>query len=985
MIDIRALRGARSRASFARLLGVTAQTVYRWELPDSAPEARRPRGQQLARLSELSRELKSTPSGRPAAAAAFAKTPPHAPPSAAHAIACLPFVDEDTARVLPALERVFRGDPRHGHDELLKIVTASQGLSLHARAVAYYGIAAYELLQRGNARAALLAIGTVLSDAEAGVLQPEIAAKLFAVAALAHSMPDALLFDLSRVHAYQSRIDALVGRSDPEATCIATLAAMSGAALAGDGDLIERAFARIDEAQWTALPALLELHLDEFRMLRALYAGKSAYCMQDGESIAARAEQHGYPLVLARALGKLALSELDNLVDPEQVLARARRAKAIWRGVRTGNGAHQLHTLRAEIEALLRLGRTEEALLISGEVDVWSAETGIPPLAAVAAQTRLYQLTGRLESLHALAASLRSCELPALRTISLGYASFVEAVALLVGGAEPAAATAAFEQAELEAGRWPFLLREVLLYRVYAQAAAGHENALRVALRRAQRFIDGFPSPWFTAHLRRLEGGLLAARGQWSEGKQLLESSAATFELAKDKPDAALTRYLHCLIATVFETDQGEALEAARRALIELGLREPAAMRLGVSRFRAQLPESQGPRARPARSSEALVVPFQRVAMRGAAPNLILSELVAVTAGLFPDRGVYLEEIDSRGTARVLAGSARAPASEVEWFEFSDGAGRLLRLGVFGALEHDERSTLALLTMTTALSLEVAVLRSIGERPAVVGNQLPPPEVPGFVAASAEMRQLRAELGRLAGSRSTVIITGESGAGKELVARAIHDLSERVAQPYVAFNCATVPRDLFEGQLFGYRRGAFTGAASDNPGVIRAANRGTLFLDEIGELPLDIQPKLLRFLENAEVFPLGERAPVRVDVRVLAATHRDLANLVREGKFREDLYYRLQVVPVFVPPLRDRRADIPVLARHFLRELTPRSGEPPVLAPDALAALIGYDFPGNVRELRNIIERAMAYFSEQPVLRAEHLRLPVALTTRRPR
>jgi transcriptional regulator with PAS, ATPase and Fis domain len=156
--------------------------------------------------------------------------------------------------------------------------------------------------------------------------------------------------------------------------------------------------------------------------------------------------------------------------------------------------------------------------------------------------------------------------------------------------------------------------------------------------------------------------------------------------------------------------------------------------------------------------------------------------------------------------------------------------------------------------------------------------------------------------------------------------------------------------------------------------VIRAANGGTLFLDEIGELPLDIQPKLLRFLENAEVFPLGERAPVHVDVRVLAATHRDLASLVREGKFREDLYYRLQVVPVFVPPLRERRADIPVLARHFLRDLT-RRGDPPVLAPDALAALLEQRFPGNVRELKNMIERALAYYPDQPVLRAEHLRL----------
>jgi transcriptional regulator with GAF, ATPase, and Fis domain len=374
---------------------------------------------------------------------------------------------------------------------------------------------------------------------------------------------------------------------------------------------------------------------------------------------------------------------------------------------------------------------------------------------------------------------------------------------------------------------------------------------------------------------------------------------------------------------------------------------------------------------------ERLVVPFQRVAMRGAAPNLILSELVSVAGELFPGHVVALEEIDSAGVARPLFGATRSNAGETEWAEFSDGAGRLLRLGVLAThepLDREQRAALSLVAMTAAMALEVAVLRSVGERPRA-GSEHLLPELPGFVAASTEMRKLRTELARLAHSRSTVIITGESGTGKEIVARAIHDLSDRSAQPYVAFNCATVPRDLFEGQLFGYRRGAFTGAALDHPGVIRAANGGTLFLDEIGELPLDIQPKLLRFIENSEVFPLGERAPVRVNVRILAATHRDLAALVRDGKFREDLYYRLQVVPVFIPPLRDRRADIPVLARHFLRDLTPH-GEPPVLAPDALASLIEQRFPGNVRELKNVIERALAYFPDQAVLRAEHLRLP---------
>jgi transcriptional regulator with GAF, ATPase, and Fis domain len=229
------------------------------------------------------------------------------------------------------------------------------------------------------------------------------------------------------------------------------------------------------------------------------------------------------------------------------------------------------------------------------------------------------------------------------------------------------------------------------------------------------------------------------------------------------------------------------------------------------------------------------------------------------------------------------------------------------------------------------------------------------------------MRRVLGDVGRLAGSRATVVVSGESGVGKELIARALHQLSPRAGKPYVAFNCAAVPHELFEGQLFGYRKGAFTGATADHAGVIRGADGGTLFLDEIGELPLDIQPKLLRFLDNAEVFPLGASRPVQVDVRVIAATNRDLAAEVRHGRFREDLYYRLLVVPLVVPPLRARREDIVPLARYFARAAVD-DGRPPAFAPDALAALAAHPWPGNVRELRNVIARALAYSPRPDVI-----------------
>lgn len=245
----------------------------------------------------------------------------------------------------------------------------------------------------------------------------------------------------------------------------------------------------------------------------------------------------------------------------------------------------------------------------------------------------------------------------------------------------------------------------------------------------------------------------------------------------------------------------------------------------------------------------------------------------------------------------------------------------------------------------------------------------------GFVAASPSMRALRAEIAALASSRATVIIRGESGSGKELVARAVHDASTRSARPFVTLNCAAVPRELFESQLFGHKRGAFTGATSDALGVLRAADGGTVFLDEIGELPIDVQPKLLRFLENAEVLPVGANRTQTVDVRVVAATHRDLLKRVAEGAFREDLYYRLQVIPLVIPPLRERPEDVVAIARSFLRRYASPGQPATALAPDAVSKLMAHAWPGNVRELRNVIDRAMAFEPRPATLRAEHLRL----------
>jgi hydrogenase-4 transcriptional activator len=235
------------------------------------------------------------------------------------------------------------------------------------------------------------------------------------------------------------------------------------------------------------------------------------------------------------------------------------------------------------------------------------------------------------------------------------------------------------------------------------------------------------------------------------------------------------------------------------------------------------------------------------------------------------------------------------------------------------------------------------------------------PVLPGFLAASAAMARVVEQIQRLQGSDLTVLITGESGTGKELVARAIHVGSHRSAALFLPYNCTTAGRDLADSQLFGHRRGSFTGAVSDQPGLVRTAAGGTLFLDEIGDLALDVQPKLLRFLEQSEVMPLGDARPIRVDVRVLAATNADLEQRVAEGRFREDLYYRLSVIRIHVPPLRERQEEIPHLSTFFLREASERLAKPDVqLSSRALDVFSQYWWPGNVRQLRNEIQRAVA-------------------------
>ena len=243
-----------------------------------------------------------------------------------------------------------------------------------------------------------------------------------------------------------------------------------------------------------------------------------------------------------------------------------------------------------------------------------------------------------------------------------------------------------------------------------------------------------------------------------------------------------------------------------------------------------------------------------------------------------------------------------------------------------------------------------------------------------IVGASPTMDKLKQTIRTVASTQSTVLIYGESGTGKELVARAVHTCSPRAAEPFVSINCGAFPETLLESELFGYVKGAFTGANQNKRGLFEVADGGTIFLDEIGEMNLTMQVKLLRVLQERCVRPVGGSDEIAIDVRVIAATNRDLERQVAESTFREDLYYRLSVIPVTVPPLRERREDLPLLVNHFLRKYLPAARKNIVrVKPDSLSALANYDWPGNVRQLENTIERAVALETGEEL----HVELPV--------
>ncbi|MGB9988210.1 sigma-54-dependent transcriptional regulator [Massilia sp. SM-13] len=322
----------------------------------------------------------------------------------------------------------------------------------------------------------------------------------------------------------------------------------------------------------------------------------------------------------------------------------------------------------------------------------------------------------------------------------------------------------------------------------------------------------------------------------------------------------------------------------------------------------------------------------------------------------------------------VAASGRNTPIAVVTAFGSADNAVVALKAGAFDYVSKPVQLDQLRVMVQSALKLNAA------EAPSAPRSE---PVDSRLKGQSASMQALRAQIARLARSMAPISITGESGSGKEVAAREIHAQSSRADKPFIAVNCGAIPEALMEAEFFGYRKGAFTGAADERDGFFQAANGGTLMLDEVADLPLAMQVKLLRAIQERRVRKIGATAEEPVDVRIISATHQDLARCVEQGKFRQDLFYRLNVIELSLPPLRERLDDLPVLTGAILERLA-RGGEKPVLGPGVLEQLSCYSFPGNVRELENVLERALA-FSNDGVIEAADLSLKGAqLATQAP-
>lgn len=529
---------------------------------------------------------------------------------------------------------------------------------------------------------------------------------------------------------------------------------------------------------------------------------------------------------------------------------------------------------------------------------------------------------------------------------------------------------------------------------------SGNEAECSASLDRVQDLVTDSPADFHIAgEAQRLHGRLQMARSEAASAAQHFGRSVSIFDLLGDRYRSARAHYELGRAYTVTQPERAdEHLTRALNIFRELGAQLDIERAEKAITALAQL----GPAQLKQRDTVIQLLTL-RLAEAVASRELLLRELAAVIRQetncqriviIEPAQGKKHRVVVAHGCTKEegenLANEFAAITSDVQHARFA----KQFEVAIVDLKSTNARPahllisppdraalpgglSLEPLLRIVELGMDVCALRERTrsgpedeEENAMAGASL----MPGFIHSSPAMTRLVEEVHKIRSSDVTVLVTGESGTGKELVARAIHALSARRDKIFVPFNCTAVPKELSEGYLFGYRRGAFTGAVKDSDGVIRTAAGGTLFLDEIGDLPLDLQPKLLRFLQEGEIQPLGEQRPAKVDVRIIAATNTDLEEMVGDGRFREDLYYRLNVIRLRVPPLRERRSEIATIVNYYVNHYSAKFGRRDVqITPQAVDLLMVADWPGNVRQLCNEIQRVVARAEDGAVITPEQL------------
>jgi DNA-binding NtrC family response regulator/tetratricopeptide (TPR) repeat protein len=581
------------------------------------------------------------------------------------------------------------------------------------------------------------------------------------------------------------------------------------------------------------------------------------------------------------------------------------------------------------------------------------------------------------------------------------------------GGDAVATAKMALELAEVIGDRQALCESRLLFAEASLECGATEELAANLQ-RLAQLITDSPADLLLSGEAQRLHGLLEMVRGDAAMAAQHFGRSVSIFDLLGDRYRSARAH---------FELGRAYALAQPERATEHLSRALNIFRELGakLDLERAQAAAAELDKARPQQFLQRDTVVqllTLRLAEAVASRELLLRELAAVIRQETNCSKVIVIEADEDGRQRVVIAHGCVKHESTSWanefatlkskaqiesfsekqnvaiikLKSSNAPPATLLISPRARAALPGGLSLAPLLRVVELGMDVCALRvrsraghGAEEENTSAGASL----MPGFIHSSPAMTRLVEEVHKIRSSDVTVLVTGESGTGKELVARAIHALSSRRDKIFVPFNCTAVPKELSEGYLFGYRRGSFTGAVKDSAGVIRTAVGGTLFLDEIGDLPIDVQPKILRFLQEGEIQPLGEQRPVKVDVRIIAATNSDLEEMVAQGSFREDLYYRLNVIRLRVPPLRERRSEIPTIVNYYVNHYSAKFGRNDIqMTPQAIDLLMVAEWPGNVRQLCNEVQRVIARSEDGSIITPEqlspelrHMGAPVTPTT----